>query len=79
MIVPRDPQSAAAVADHYDELDPFYREIWGEHVHHGYWATGRETAAARRPRHSSTSSPSASPRPGPAPLRHRLRLRGDRA
>ena len=45
MIVPRDPQSAAAVADYYDELDSFYREIWGEHVHHGYWATGRETAA----------------------------------
>jgi tocopherol O-methyltransferase len=45
MIVPRDPQGAAAVADHYDELDAFYREIWGEHVHHGYWATGRETAA----------------------------------
>jgi tocopherol O-methyltransferase len=31
------------VAAHYDELDLFYREIWGEHVHHGYWATGRET------------------------------------
>jgi tocopherol O-methyltransferase len=30
---------------HYNELDSFYREIWGEHVHHGYWATGRETAA----------------------------------
>jgi tocopherol O-methyltransferase len=33
----------AAVAAHYDELDVFYREVWGEHVHHGYWATGRET------------------------------------
>lgn len=31
-----------AVADHYDELDPFYRALWGEHVHHGYWRTGRE-------------------------------------
>jgi tocopherol O-methyltransferase len=38
-------QTAEAVAVHYDELDPFYREIWGDHVHHGYWATGRETAA----------------------------------
>jgi tocopherol O-methyltransferase len=33
-----------AVARHYDELDPFYRALWGEHVHHGYWATGRESA-----------------------------------
>ena len=45
MIVPRAAQSPAAVAGHYDELDRFYREIWGEHVHHGYWATGRETPA----------------------------------
>ena len=43
MILAGTPQSCAAVAAHYDELDPFYREVWGEHVHHGYWATGRET------------------------------------
>lgn len=43
MIVPNEVQTAAAVADHYDELDPFYREIWGTHVHHGLWTTGRET------------------------------------
>jgi len=43
MIVPKHPQTTAAVALHYDELDGFYREIWGEHVHHGYWATGRES------------------------------------
>lgn len=45
MIFPKQPQSSFAVAAHYDELDSFYREIWGEHVHHGYWATGRESAA----------------------------------
>jgi tocopherol O-methyltransferase len=45
MILPKLPQSAAAVARHYDELDPFYRAVWGEHVHHGYWASGRETPA----------------------------------
>jgi len=44
VILPKKPQPTAAVAAHYDELDSFYREIWGEHVHHGYWATGRETA-----------------------------------
>ena len=37
------PQTAADVAGHYDELDEAYRSIWGEHVHHGYWRTGRET------------------------------------
>ncbi len=45
MIVPEVPQNAVAVADHYDELDPVYRRVWGEHVHHGFWATGRETPA----------------------------------
>jgi cyclopropane fatty-acyl-phospholipid synthase-like methyltransferase len=43
MIIPREVQSSVAVAEHYDELDPFYREIWGDHVHHGLWTTGRET------------------------------------
>lgn len=43
MIVPKVPQNAEGVAEHYDELDPAYRRIWGEHVHHGYWQTGRET------------------------------------
>ena len=37
-----DPQT---VADHYNELDLFYREIWGEHVHHGLWLTGAEDPA----------------------------------
>ena len=45
MIVPREAQTPAAVAEHYDELDPFYREVWGEHVHHGLWQSGRETSA----------------------------------
>jgi tocopherol O-methyltransferase len=45
VIFPKHPQTTDAVAAHYDELDGFYREIWGEHVHHGYWATGRETPA----------------------------------
>lgn len=31
------------VASHYDELDHFYRDVWGNHVHHGLWRTGRET------------------------------------
>lgn len=43
MIFPNTPQCAADVADHYDELDPIYRALWGEHVHHGLWRTGGET------------------------------------
>jgi cyclopropane fatty-acyl-phospholipid synthase-like methyltransferase len=31
-----------AIADHYNALDPFYCKVWGEHVHHGLWVTGKE-------------------------------------
>lgn len=44
MIAPNRPVSIADIAAHYDELDVFYREIWGEHVHHGLWLSGTETA-----------------------------------
>jgi tocopherol O-methyltransferase len=41
------PQTSAidvsSVAAHYDDLDLFYRTIWGTHVHHGYWSTGKES------------------------------------
>jgi tocopherol O-methyltransferase len=43
MIIPHQVQTGDDVAGHYDELDGVYREIWGEHVHHGLWRTGRET------------------------------------
>jgi tocopherol O-methyltransferase len=45
VIVPTISQNAVAVADHYDELDPIYRRVWGDHVHHGLWTTGNETPA----------------------------------
>ena len=45
MIAPRDLPDASAVAQHYDRLDAFYRDIWGDTVHHGLWTTGRETSA----------------------------------
>ena len=43
MIFPKTVQTSAAVAAHYDRLDVFYRDVWGEHVHHGYFQTGRES------------------------------------
>ena len=46
MIQPRASVTTEDVAAHYNDLDRMYRDIWGEHVHHGYWVTGRETAEA---------------------------------
>ncbi len=31
------------VTAHYDELSGHYAELWGEHIHHGYYARGDET------------------------------------
>ena len=40
---PRRYSVKEAVRDHYDRTSPYYRELWGEHLHHGYWASGEET------------------------------------
>jgi tocopherol O-methyltransferase len=42
MISPSSPVTVGDVRDHYDELDRYYLEIWGEHVH-GLWERGNET------------------------------------
>ena len=44
MISSSSPATLRDIRDHYDELDQYYREIWGEHVHHGLWERGDETA-----------------------------------
>lgn len=31
------------IRDHYDRISPYYRSLWGEHLHHGYWTQGNET------------------------------------
>jgi tocopherol O-methyltransferase len=33
------------VARHYDTLDRLYLDLWGEHVHHGYWTRARQSPA----------------------------------
>jgi len=43
VITPRTDQKHRDVADHYDDLSRWYLEIWGEHVHHGFWETGAES------------------------------------
>jgi tocopherol O-methyltransferase len=43
LIASKLPLAGGDVARHYDELDSFYRAIWGEHVHHGLWQRGNET------------------------------------
>lgn len=54
MIVPRGGVAPSAVGEHYDTLDRWYREIWGEHVHHGLWerrSDSPEAAAEHLARH----------------------------
>ena len=31
------------VIEHYDLVSPYYRSLWGEHLHHGYWIRGDES------------------------------------
>lgn len=37
-------QDEESIATHYDQLDPFYRSLWGDHIHHGLWNNSRESA-----------------------------------
>ncbi len=32
---------------HYDRLSVFYRALWGEHIHHGYFEDGEPSAVAQ--------------------------------
>jgi tocopherol O-methyltransferase len=33
----------AQIRDYYDKLTPYFQELWGDHLHHGYWTRGDET------------------------------------
>jgi tocopherol O-methyltransferase len=37
------PNEKAKLVQHYDVLSPYYRSLWGEHMHHGYWIRGGES------------------------------------
>lgn len=42
MITPMRAPGPSDVARHYDELDAVYRELWGEHLHHGLFQSRRD-------------------------------------
>ncbi|MBA3765622.1 MAG: methyltransferase domain-containing protein [Acidobacteria bacterium] len=46
------------IRDHYDRLSVFYRALWGEHLHHGYWEDG-ESGSHRGQPAMGTQSPAA--------------------
>jgi tocopherol O-methyltransferase len=37
------PNDKQKIIKHYDVISPFYRSLWGEHIHHGYWIRGDES------------------------------------
>jgi tocopherol O-methyltransferase len=37
------PNEKHRIIEHYDVVSPFYRSLWGEHLHHGYWIRGDES------------------------------------
>jgi len=40
MAIPNDKNK---IIEHYDAVSPYYRKLWGDHIHHGYWIRGDET------------------------------------
>jgi len=37
------PNDKRKIVEHYDIVSPYYRSLWGEHLHHGYWIRGDES------------------------------------
>ena len=37
------PNEKHRIIEHYDVVSPYYRSLWGEHLHHGYWIRGDES------------------------------------
>lgn len=38
---------STVVRSHYDRLSIFYRWLWGEHIHHGFWRDGESPREAQ--------------------------------
>jgi cyclopropane fatty-acyl-phospholipid synthase-like methyltransferase len=43
MSKPGRPNDKRKIAEHYDAVSSYYRSLWGEHLHHGYWIRGDES------------------------------------
>lgn len=37
------PNDKSRIIEHYDVVSPYYRALWGDHLHHGYWIHGNES------------------------------------
>jgi tocopherol O-methyltransferase len=37
------PNDKKKIIEHYDVVSPYYHQLWGEHLHHGYWVRGDES------------------------------------
>jgi tocopherol O-methyltransferase len=37
------PNDKQKIVEHYDLLSPYYRSLWGDHLHHGYWIRDDES------------------------------------
>ncbi|MDQ3802779.1 MAG: methyltransferase domain-containing protein [Acidobacteriota bacterium] len=42
-----DQFSVDAVREHYDRLSVYYRALWGEHIHHGFWEDSESAPRAQ--------------------------------
>lgn len=42
-----DRSTTDAVRDHYDRVSVYYRALWGDHIHHGYWEGDESPAEAQ--------------------------------
>jgi tocopherol O-methyltransferase len=37
------PNDKRKIVEHYETVSQYYKSLWGDHIHHGYWVRGDET------------------------------------